>query len=127
VRPSYLTSSRRLRLALLESLDDVEIRQQTRVGVDVVFRIARDARRLTYISYQIPAYKSNGSIVIYFAGWKRHYSLYFATRRLDRVQEGTRPLEVNNKGTVRFPLDEPVPMKSIQAIVRFRAQEVAKL
>jgi uncharacterized protein YdhG (YjbR/CyaY superfamily) len=28
------------------------------------------------ISYSIPAYKLNGSAVLYFAGWKQHYSLY---------------------------------------------------
>ena len=36
------------------------------------------------------------------------------------------PYEVNNKGTVRFPLDEPVPVKLIHTIARFRAREVAK-
>ena len=33
------------------------------------------------ISYQIPAYKSRGQAVVYFAGWKQHYSLYPALRR----------------------------------------------
>ena len=28
------------------------------------------------ISYQIPAYKLHGGLVLYFAGWKKHYSLY---------------------------------------------------
>ncbi len=34
------------------------------------------------ISYQIPAYKLHGRAVLYFAGWKQHYSLYPATDRL---------------------------------------------
>jgi uncharacterized protein YdhG (YjbR/CyaY superfamily) len=34
------------------------------------------------ISYQIPTYKLNGRPVIYFAGWKRHYSLYPCTRHV---------------------------------------------
>lgn len=34
------------------------------------------------ISYQIPAYKLHGSPMLYFAGWKQHYSLYPATERL---------------------------------------------
>lgn len=79
------------------------------------------------ISYQIPAYKLNGRAVIYFAGWKEHYSIYPAQKRLvaafkDRLE----PYEVNNKGTIRFPLCEPVPVGLIAAIARFRAKEVTE-
>ena len=35
------------------------------------------------------------------------------------------PYEVNNKGTIRFPLSKPVPVKLIAALARFRAKEVA--
>jgi uncharacterized protein YdhG (YjbR/CyaY superfamily) len=34
------------------------------------------------ISYRIPAYRLHGSTVLYFAGWKNHYSLYPSTDRL---------------------------------------------
>jgi uncharacterized protein YdhG (YjbR/CyaY superfamily) len=34
------------------------------------------------ISYQIPTFKLHGSYVVYFAGWKQHYSLYPASRQL---------------------------------------------
>ena len=34
------------------------------------------------ISYQIPAYKLRGQAVVYFAGWKQHYSLYPASAPL---------------------------------------------
>lgn len=55
------------------------------------------------ISYQIPAYKLNGRIVIYFAGWKHHYSIYPATKRLvTAFTKELSPYEVNNKGTIRF-------------------------
>ena len=77
------------------------------------------------ISYQIPAYKLNGRVVIYFAGWKHHYSIYPATKRLvSAFQDELAPYEVNNKGTVRFPLAEPVPVKLIAALAKFRAKEV---
>ena len=79
------------------------------------------------ISYQIPAYKLNGRAVIYFAGWKAHYSLYPATRRLVAAfKDELAPYEVNDKGTMRFPLSEPVPAKLIEAIATFRAKEVAE-
>jgi uncharacterized protein YdhG (YjbR/CyaY superfamily) len=97
-----------------------------------VLRLVRSAIRKALpraeevISYQIPAYKVNGRIVIYFAGWKRHYSLYPVTSRLvTAFKKPLAPYEVNNKGTARFPLDGPVPVRLIQAIARFRAKEVA--
>jgi uncharacterized protein YdhG (YjbR/CyaY superfamily) len=77
------------------------------------------------ISYQIPTYKLHGGPVLYFAGWKKHYSLYPATDRLIAAfKEDLAPYAVN-KGTIRFPLSEPVPVKLIQRIAKFRAKEVA--
>ena len=79
------------------------------------------------ISYQIPAYKLNGRMVIYFAGWKEHYSLYPVTRRVVAAFESElAPYEVNNKGTIRFPLSEPVPARLIEAIAKFRGREVTE-
>jgi uncharacterized protein YdhG (YjbR/CyaY superfamily) len=78
------------------------------------------------ISYQIPTYRLHGGAVIYFAGWKQHYSIYPATRRLvEAFAEDLVPYKVN-KGTIRFPLSEPVPLKLIERIARFRAKEVAE-
>jgi uncharacterized protein YdhG (YjbR/CyaY superfamily) len=78
------------------------------------------------ISYQIPAYKMEGKTVIYFAGWKNHYSIYPATRPLVvAFKKDLEPYEVNNKGTIRFPLAERVPVSLIAEIARFRAREVA--
>jgi uncharacterized protein YdhG (YjbR/CyaY superfamily) len=78
------------------------------------------------ISYQIPAYKLNGHAVLYFAGWKKHYSLYPANGRLVAAfKKELAPYEVNNKGTIRFPLSAPVPAKLIAGIAKFRANEVA--
>jgi uncharacterized protein YdhG (YjbR/CyaY superfamily) len=79
------------------------------------------------ISYGIPAYKLHGRAVLYFAGWSQHYSLYPANDRLVRkFKKELAPYEVNNKGTIRFPLSEPVPVKLIEGIAKFRAKEVAE-
>jgi uncharacterized protein YdhG (YjbR/CyaY superfamily) len=78
------------------------------------------------ISYKIPTYKLHGGPVLYFAGWKQHYSLYPATDRLVAAfKDDLAPYEVN-KGTIRFPLSEPVPVKLIERIAKFRAREVAE-
>ena len=75
------------------------------------------------ISYQIPAYKLDGGAVIYFAGWKEHYSLYPASDRLVKAFKGDLAPYKVSKGTIRFPLDAPVPAKLIADIARFRAKE----
>jgi uncharacterized protein YdhG (YjbR/CyaY superfamily) len=79
------------------------------------------------ISYRIPTYKVRGRSVIYFAGWKKHYSIYPATERLVTIfRNDLAPYEVNDKGTIRFPLSEPVPVALIEALAKFRAKEVAE-
>ena len=76
------------------------------------------------ISYQMPAYAINGEVVLYFAGWKQHYSLYPAGDRLVAAfKNELRPYKFS-KGTIRFPLSEPVPVALIERIARFRAKEV---
>jgi uncharacterized protein YdhG (YjbR/CyaY superfamily) len=77
------------------------------------------------ISYQIPAYKLRGRPVLYFAGWKEHYSLYPSNARLVAAfKDELAPYEIT-KGTIRFPLSEPLPVKLIEGIAKFRANEVA--
>jgi uncharacterized protein YdhG (YjbR/CyaY superfamily) len=75
------------------------------------------------ISYQIPAYKRDGAAVIYFAGWKQHYSIYPATTRVvEELGDELAPYKMS-KGTIRFPLSEPVPVKLIARIATVRAKE----
>lgn len=78
------------------------------------------------ISYKIPTYKLNGDPVLYFAGWKKHYSLYPVTEELvEEFKDELAPYEIN-KGTVRFPLSEPVPVKLIERIAKLRVKEAAE-
>lgn len=79
------------------------------------------------ISYRIPAFKVNGRVAIYFAGWKAHYSIYPSTAKLVAAfRKELAPYEVNDKGTIRFPLGAPVPLTLIEALARFRAKEAAE-
>jgi len=78
------------------------------------------------ITYKMPTYKMHGERLIYFAGWKQHYSLYPATKRLiATLKNDLKPYEVV-KSTVRFSLAEPVPAKLIERIAKFRAKEVSE-
>jgi len=75
------------------------------------------------ISYQIPTFKIHGAYVVYFAGWKQHYSLYPASSQLVAAfKDELAPYQVN-KGTIRFPLSKPVPVKLIAGIAKFLAKE----
>jgi uncharacterized protein YdhG (YjbR/CyaY superfamily) len=78
------------------------------------------------ISYKIPAYRLHGGIVLFFAGWKQHYSLYPAGERLVAAfKDELAPYKIS-KGTIRFPLSEPVPIRLIQRIAKFRTKEAAE-
>ena len=78
------------------------------------------------ISYKMPAYKLNGGLVLWFAGWKRHYSLYPAGDRLVAAFKDELAGYEIKKGTIRFPLSEPVPVKLIERIAKFRAKEAGE-
>jgi len=78
------------------------------------------------ISYAIPAYKLHGSTVLFFAGWKEHYSLYPAGEELDPEFKDELAPYKRSKGTIRFPLSEPVPAKLIERIAMFRAKQIAE-
>lgn len=73
------------------------------------------------ISYQIAAFERNGRNLIHFAGWKKHVSLY-------PVPAGSEAFErqiakyVDGKGTVKFSLDEPLPIKVIERIIKLHLE-----
>jgi uncharacterized protein YdhG (YjbR/CyaY superfamily) len=78
------------------------------------------------ISYGIPTYKLDGRAVIYFAGWSEHYSIYPLTSRLSEAFGSELAPYEAGKGTLRFALADPVPVRLIARIAKLRAQEVAE-
>ncbi len=77
------------------------------------------------ISYQMPTYTLQGCRLLYFAAWKQHYSIYAATEQVVAAFQTELAAYKVDKGTIRFPLWEPVPVSLIERITRFRAKEVA--
>ena len=76
------------------------------------------------ISYGIPAFKLDGKPVIWFAGWKHHYSLYPVSPEFLRTH-GMDPEGYEfSKGTIRFPADEPIPIGFVKKIVKARISEL---
>ena len=79
------------------------------------------------IAYGMPTYTLDGRAVIYFAGWKEHYAIYPATAELVAAfRKELAPYEVNDKGTIRFPLSDPVPMTLIGRLAAFRLEQVRR-
>lgn len=78
------------------------------------------------ISYQMPAYKAAGGVVIFFAGWKEHFSLYpFADDVVAQFAKELAPYE-RSKGTIKFPLSQKPPLKLIEKLAKARAADTQK-
>ncbi len=78
------------------------------------------------ISYNIPTYKVNGRAALYFAGWKRFYSIYPAGKSLIAAFSNELAGAEIVKSTLRFPLSNPVPVRLIGEIAKFRAKEMSE-
>jgi len=76
------------------------------------------------ISYGIPTFKQNKAVVIYFAGWKQHLAVYPALSGDEALQRELAPYR-ESKGTLHFPLDQPLPLDLVQRAVRARLDEIS--
>lgn len=73
------------------------------------------------ISYQMPAFRQKG-ILVYFAAFKNHIGFYPTPSGIEKFRKGLSGYEVS-KGTVKFPIDKPIPLDLISKIVKFRVKE----
>jgi uncharacterized protein YdhG (YjbR/CyaY superfamily) len=87
-------------------------------------KIAPEAKEK--ISYQIAAFELNGRNLIHFAGWKNHVSLY-PILAVDEALKEEISRYVDGKGTLKFPLDEPLPMKLINKIIKLHLAQNLKM
>ena len=74
------------------------------------------------ISYQIPTFTLKGKYLVYFAAFKKHIGLYPTPRGIEKFKNELSVYE-GGKGTVRFPLDKPIPFGLISKIVKFRVEK----
>ncbi|MCK6585286.1 MAG: DUF1801 domain-containing protein [Anaerolineales bacterium] len=82
---------------------------------ETIKKLAPEAKEK--ISYQIAAFELNGRNLVYFAGWKRHVSLYPIPAGSEAFERQIAPY-ADGKGTLKFPLDEPLPLKLIEKVVK---------
>jgi len=73
------------------------------------------------LSYQMPAYKFHG-ILVYFAGHKHHIGFYPTSSGIEAFKQELSVYK-GAKGSVQFPLDQPLPLRLISQIVKFRVIE----
>jgi uncharacterized protein YdhG (YjbR/CyaY superfamily)/dihydrofolate reductase len=72
------------------------------------------------ISYQMPTFKLNGNLV-HFAAWKNHIGFYPTPSATEEFQKELSKYE-GAKGSVQFPLDQPMPLQLITRIVKYRVK-----
>ncbi|MDR0474705.1 MAG: DUF1801 domain-containing protein [Treponema sp.] len=73
------------------------------------------------ISYGIPTFYLNGNLV-HFAAFKDHYGFFPSPSGIDKFEKELAPYR-SGKGTLRFPLDKPLPWKIIKKVIQFRLDE----
>ncbi len=96
---------------------------------DNVQKILRNIRQLIketapgadeLFAYGMPAYKINKKPLVYFAAFKNHIDFYATPSGHSEFQDELKKYK-QGKGSVQFPLDQPIPYKLIERIVKFRA------
>ncbi|MFA6541424.1 MAG: DUF1801 domain-containing protein [Bacteroidota bacterium] len=85
----------------------------------IIRAAAPDAEEV--ISYNMPAYKQNG-VLVYFAGYERHIGFYPTGSGIKAFRDRFKKYAWS-KGAVQFPLDAPLPVRLITAIVKFRIEQ----
>ena len=83
-------------------------------------------KAVEHFSYGIPGFRLDGRPLLWYAAFKQHISLYPVTAPIRRTLADDIEGYETSTGTLRLPLDEPMPVSLIKKIVRARAREAAK-
>jgi uncharacterized protein YdhG (YjbR/CyaY superfamily) len=74
------------------------------------------------ITYGMPTFKLDGRNLVHFAGYAHHIGFYPIPSGISAFKEELAPFK-QGKGSVQFPVDEPLPFDLIARIVEFRVME----
>jgi uncharacterized protein YdhG (YjbR/CyaY superfamily) len=78
------------------------------------------------ISYGIPTFVLDGKYLVYIAGWRNHVSMYPVTAGMTRTLKKEIARYQTGKGTLQFPLADPIPKSLIKKIIKVRVDEAAR-
>ena len=78
------------------------------------------------ISYQIPTFSLNGKSRVYVGAWKDHIAMYPIPHATEAFQIELLPY-ISGRGTVKFPLDRPIPYDLIEKIVNAQMRHKAEV
>ena len=84
-------------------------------------QVAPDADEI--ISYNMPAFKFYGRILVYFAAHSKHIGFYPGNRVVNEVFKDDLTSYETSKGTVKFPFEKPIPVSLVKKIVKYRVKE----
>jgi uncharacterized protein YdhG (YjbR/CyaY superfamily) len=90
----------------------------------IVKEIAPEA--IEVISYNMPAFKLNKKVLIYFAAYKNHIGFYALPSGNDAFKAELAKYHTG-KGSIQFPLNEPMPYELIKQIIMFRVGELTMM
>ena len=76
------------------------------------------------ISYAIPTIDLNGRHLVHFAGYERHIGFYPIPSGIEAFKDEFKPYK-QGKGSIQFPLGQPLPKDLIRRVVEFRVAENA--
>lgn len=77
------------------------------------------------ISYAIPTFRVNGTYLVYFAGFKNHIGFYPTPSGTEVFKKDLAKYKTG-KGSVQFPLNQPLPVALIKKIVKYRLKEISE-
>ena len=77
------------------------------------------------IAYQMPTFALNGNLVL-FAAWKKHIGFYGTSDEIQEALKNEISMYANEKGSLKFPFNKPLPLELIKKIVKLRVAENLK-